>query len=293
MKQYLIDNNLEIKGVSIRKKMHPLLCNILAIKRTLLGQHITVINNRATISETEAVIFAVTHIGKYDFEMVMESLRHFFYALSGDWELMYGTIDDYFFRANGVVYVDTEDKKDRQRTLDFNIKALKQGIPLLWCPEGIWNLSDHLPMLNLYSGIIKASLAANVDIVPIAVDQRNKEFYINIGSNIDVNSLEGDKQLALRDIMASLKWEIWEQFPVEQRINISSEYYKMFLKERIEEWPQFNMDIINHREYKDKNIISSEEAFSFQKKLKPNKNNLFLFMQDKAFDEYLMERIMK
>lgn len=282
-KKKVVKQSLKIRNVSCHKMIHPFLCGVLTIKRTLLRQRITIVKDESTIIPNRPVIYAVTHIGRYDFEMVMEAIKKFFYALSGDWELMYGTVDDYFFRVNGAIYIDTEDKADRGQTYEYIVAALKQGIPILWCPEGIWNLSDHLPMLNLFSGIIRAAIATNTDIVPIAVDQRGKEFYISIGKNVKAKNLPDDKQIALRDIMATLKWEIWENFPVEKRSEIPLDYYQNFLKDRIREWPHFNLDIIKHREYRDKNVTSPDEAFEFFNNLKPTTANLFLFMKTEAF----------
>lgn len=249
-KRAAVEQSLPIKHISFHKKIYPLLCRVLSIKRTLLGQHITVVNDKSKLPADKPVIYAVTHIGRYDFEMVMETLHRFFYALSGDWELCYGTIDDYFFRMNGVIWVDTEDKEDRHHTYDYVVHALRQGIPILWFPEGIWNLSDHLPMLNLYSGIIRAAIATGAVIIPIAVDQWDKEFTINIGENVDVTQLAGDRQIALRDILATLKWELWERLPVEKRSELPEDYWERFLEDRIREWPQFNMEIIRHREFR-------------------------------------------
>lgn len=279
----LIQCGRKLPNVDIRKRVHPILRRILFLKRILCGQTLTILQNKSIMKTNKPVIYAVTHIGKFDFEMVYEVIQGFFYALSGDWELMYGTIDDYFFRISGVIYIDTEDKEDRKKTYEVLILALKQGIPLLWCPEGIWNLSDSLPMLKLYKGIISAALETSVDIIPVAVEQKEKDFYINIGKNVCANDLKSNKVVALRDIMATLKWEIWETLPMEKRKNISSDYYNKFLKERISEWSRFNMEIINHREFRDKNITIPEEAFRFINDIHVSKNSMFLFMRQDEF----------
>lgn len=283
-RKQILENNEIIRNVKFHKNIHPILSSILSIKRTILGQTINVISDKSNIEKDKPVIYAVTHIGKYDYEMVSETLKSYFYTLSGDWNLMYGTIDDYYFRLSGVIYVDTEDKEDRRNSFEYNVKALKQGISLLWFPEGIWNLSDNLPMLNLYPGVIKAAEAANVEIVPIAVDQRNKNFYINIGKNINVNELNSNKLKQLRDTMATLKWEIWEQFEIEKRSEIPDDYYEKFLRDRLNEWPQFNMQIIKNREFKEKNIVNKNEVFNFMNNiLNINDNNIFLFMDEKQY----------
>lgn len=69
---------------------------------------------RVDTKDEKGVIYAITHIGKFDYEMVIEACDIFAYPFAGDWELMYASIDDFFLRANGVLWVDTSDKVDRK-----------------------------------------------------------------------------------------------------------------------------------------------------------------------------------
>lgn len=271
-----LSNDSPIKHVLFHKKIHPILRKILRIKRFVMGQTITVVDDKS-ITDNRTVIYAVTHIGKYDYEMISETLRNYFYSFAGDWELMYGTIDDYYMRVSGVIYIDTEDKEDRKNAYRYAVKALKQGIPVMWFPEGIWNLSESLPMLHLYPGLINAAEEAGVEIVPVAVDQRGKDFFINIGRNIDVNNVDGDKVEYLRNTLATLKWEIWEKHELVERKQIPENYYEKFLEERFKEWPQFNINIVKHREFRPRGIVERQEAFAFMENLIPSKANAFLF----------------
>lgn len=282
-KKYLMETWCNDKKVNFHKNIHHFLAFLLSVKRTVIGQRIHVINDKSKVEKDKPVIYAITHIGKYDYEMVFETLKNGFYTLAGDWEIMYGTIDDYFFRTAGVIYVDTEDKEDRKKTYELNVQVLKHGMSLLWFPEGIWNLTQNLPMLNLYPGIINAAKEASVEIVPIAIDQTEKDFYINIGKNINVDDLEDDKSKSLRDVMATLKWEIWEAIGTFKREDIPDDYYEQFLKLRISEWPQFNMEIINDRKYKDKNVVSEDEVFKFMDNMEFNIDNAFLLGHGKRY----------
>lgn len=93
--------------------------------------------NRLKVTDNTA-IYAITHIGKYDLEMVWEACPSMFgYVFAGDWELMYATIDDYFMRTMGVLWVDTSDKEDRKNSFRMMCKYLKQGVPIIIFPEGI------------------------------------------------------------------------------------------------------------------------------------------------------------
>lgn len=294
-KQYIIDNDLKIRGVLFHKIMHPVLCMILKIRRKFNGQNFTIINNASKVGE-KPVIYAMSHIGNYDFEMVMQAINNFSYVIAGDWDLAYGSLDDYFFRAKGVIYVDNEDEKDRENSLKMCIKALKQGVSMIWCPEGTWNLSTKKPMLDLYPGIIKAAKEADVDIVPIAIEQIDKEFYINIGKNIESKDLESDideARKSLRDIMASLKWKIWERFPLESRLQIPNDYFDSFVQARMRECSYIPRINLKNREYKDKKKVDYQEAFGFLYPEKTKKKSFYRLtreeeenLDEEAYREY-------
>lgn len=274
--------NLSVQPPNIKPLIRPVLREALKVRRMINGHDLTVINDKSK-KTNKPVIYAMTHIGNYDYEMVVQTLKKGFYTLAGDWDLSYGTIDDYFFRANGVVYVDNEDKKDCNNTLKMLIKLLKEGESVLWCPEGTWNLDSHLPVLNIYPGIIKAAKIANVDIIPIAVEQREKNFYINIGENIDAKKLSGDGCKDLRDIMATLKWEIWESLPITKREDLDENYFKKFVEERLAECSYIPKSVFKHRVYRDKNVVTEEDVFSFlykadYEKAKQDSNHCFKWL---------------
>ena len=165
-----IASDTPIKGTRIRKTLHPFLMMLLRIKSKFLGLTYEIISDKS-IDDNKIVIYAITHIGKCDYEMVVEALGICAYPFAGDWELMYATIDDYFLRANGVLYVDTADKEDRQNSFKYMCKLLKQGTSMVIFPEGIWNLSPNLPTLKLFPGCVQAAKECQVPIVPIAVEQ--------------------------------------------------------------------------------------------------------------------------
>lgn len=252
-KSNLIKSGEPIKGVNIRKSLHPLLMKALRMKSVLLGMKYEMVGeNRVTVTD-KPVIYAVTHIGKCDYEMVVEACDIFAYPFAGDWEMMYATVDDYFLRANGVLYVDTVDKEDRKNSFAYMIKALKQGVPMLIYPEGIWNLTENLPVMKIFHGAVQAARECRVPIVPIAVEQFEKRFWINVGEELQFEHTdEREAVQILRDAMATLKWEIWETFPKEKRENISEGCHEDFVRNRIAEFAGFDKQIIESRIYRDR-----------------------------------------
>lgn len=91
--------------LSIRQRqiLHPLLLQIYCIKNRLGGFSYEIIGDKR--SKTNApVIFAVTHVGKFDIEVVSEVIKTHYYLLSGDFEHLQGTFDAPFLALNGVIY---------------------------------------------------------------------------------------------------------------------------------------------------------------------------------------------
>lgn len=250
----LVVSDKLIDGVEVHRRMHPLLMFLLRVKSKLSGLTYEFVNqNRVDVEKGKTVIYAISHIGKFDYEMLIEACDIFAYPFAGDWELMYATVDDYFLRANGVLWVDTSDKEDRQNSFKFMIKALKQGIPMLIYPEGIWNLTENLPMMKIFPGAVQAAKECNVSIVPIAIEQRGKHFLINVGDEMDfADTEEGLAVQMLRDTLATLKWEIWEYLSKEKRFDIPIDYHEKFVEERLTECAGFTKELVEGRMFRDK-----------------------------------------
>ncbi len=253
-KAELVTSDKPIGGVEAHRRAHPILMFLLRVKSKLSGLTYEFVNEkRVDENSDKTVIYAISHIGKFDYEMLVEACGIFAYLFAGDWELMYATVDDYFLRANGVLWVDTSDKEDRQNSFKFMMKALKQGIPMLIYPEGIWNLTENLPMMKIFPGAVQAAKECNVPIIPIAIEQIGKHFLLNVGEEMDVvETEEGVAVQMLRDTLATLKWEIWEYLPKEKRTEIPDGYHKKFVLERLAECAGFTKELVDGRMFRDK-----------------------------------------
>ena len=272
-KMELINSDSSIKGVKIRKYFYPVLMKILQLKSVLSGLTYEFINEKRLYRENEkSVIYAITHIGKFDYEMLIEACEIFAYPFAGDWELMYATVDDFFLRANGVLWVDTSDKQDRQNSFKFMIKALKQGIPMLIYPEAIWNITENLPVMKIFPGAVQAAKECNVPIIPIAIEQRGKHFLLNVGEKLDFTDMEESVAVqTLRDTLATLKWEIWEYLPKEKRTEIPNDYHEKFVQERLAECAGFTKELVEGRMFRDK---TDRELVAIKRDLEKIKGSL-------------------
>lgn len=275
-----------------RKKIHKYILAIYTLKNKLGGFTHEIIKDERQLTD-RPIIYAVTHVGKFDIEVVSEAIKDHYYLLSGDYEHIQGIIDEPFIGLNGIFYFNEFVKEDRKKVTNNMISHLQDNGNLMYFIEGTWNMTPNLPMLACYWGIVDIAKKGNAIIVPIAADQYGKHFKITIGKNFDMNLYgEGEQEKSraitdLRDALATLKWEIWET-EHEQRKNISDDEWDKYIEARFKEWPYFNLEYIDRLVYKPKDVVEKKDAFAFTKKLIPNKNNAFLY--DKRLKGNIFEK---
>lgn len=282
---YLLKTDEGQIGYKIRQIVHPLLLGALHIYHMVKRIKIKV--NGSVQKTNRPIIFAVSHIGMYDVEVVLQAIRKHVYMLSADEEAMYRTFDGWFFDTNGVIYVDPEDKADKKVAIETAVKYLIKGRSLLWCPEGTWNLSPNYVILPIHYGIIEAAVRADAVIIPIGVEQYDRmhsiDFTVNIGDVFNPNryldeELTKEQKIILAEMlrsdMARLKMDAWEPT---NRASISPDYWDTFVGKRLAEWPHYTMDIIHRREFNPQGFTSPDEAFEHLQYLIPCLENAFLF----------------
>ena len=267
--------------LKIRKQLHKFVLPFYGIKNRLGGFSHEIISDRRTATN-RPIIFAITHIGKYDIEIVSAAIKDDYYLLTGDYEHLQGTLDALFLAANGVIYFNQRVKSDRTLVSQRMIEHLQAGGNLMYFPEGTWNMTPNLPMLPCYWGIVEIAQKGNAIIVPIAIDQYGKYFKINIGENFDMLRFGNDPSekanaiASLRDTMATLKWEIWETEKI-SRSEVCGDEWDKYIAARFQEWSYFNMDYIYRLIFKPKDITTYTDAFAHLQSIDPDKANAFLF----------------
>ncbi|MBQ8518835.1 MAG: 1-acyl-sn-glycerol-3-phosphate acyltransferase [Agathobacter sp.] len=265
-KERIVTKDETIKGISIRKTIRPLLVFMLRIQRLFTGLKIEIIS-KPDFKRDKPVIYAVSHIGKWDLEIIHEVLRNHFWVVAADFLHMYGHIDLPFMWATGCIFVNEYSKSDRRYTKKMMTKVLKQGDNVLIFPEGEWNLTENEIIRDTSFGTVDSALRTGVSIVPIAMEQYQNLFVINVGEDLCLDEISGkytDKEFSeldmeldeerriireieleanriLRDALATLKWEIWERKGIERRKDIPSNYWYEFIKLRGSEWRGFDL----------------------------------------------------
>lgn len=152
-------------------------------------------------------------------------------------------------------------------------------------PEGAWNISENLPVMRLFTGVAEMAIRSGAEIVPVAIEQYEKSFVVNIGGNINSSEYvlfqKQDLTNRLRDEMCTLKWEIFEKYAIDSRYNIPLDYWDNFLS-GIEDQMNDNYTLkdIEGTCYHDKQVTESVEVFEHLQHLIPSKGNAFLFRKD-------------
>lgn len=326
-REYDYNNGKILKGMWWRDMLHPILLTLVRLNRKFIDkQNLTILNdarkkNKKKFSEKvkslakgekqKPVIYAITHIDKYDFQLVSEVLKDHQYPFAGDPETMYRNFDGTVLGLNGIIYCDTESTSDRRVAKNTSIDLLKKGKNLLIYPEGVWNVTANLLMLPLFPGIIQMAKESDCDIVPVAIERYDKNYIVNIGTEFSVNEKlatglnEDEIKSDLRDEMATLKWDIMQSLPKSEsaeeiyfnttrsKLSTYKEEKKKFQDERFNEWtnpetkmPYYTAPVVKSRTFKEKDkktgyrVEMPEDAFEYMSKVKLHKNNFFMFPKD-------------
>lgn len=239
---------------------------MLRIQRKFNHFHVELLNEIKYTNK--AVIYAVTHIGKWDFEIINEQITKPFYILAADFININKGFNGLFTKLNGVVYVNEKSNIDKHNTKEIMIRLLKAGNSMMIFPEGTWNLSENELIYDIPYGTASISIETNTPIIPIAIEQYENRFVINTGEKIMPDNSISDLTQKIRDILASLKWEIWYKQGICKRNKLDDDYWNGFVQQRVMEWAGYSMDeqIINTFVPKEKRTyLELCEKFGFDK----------------------------
>ena len=268
----------ELKHIRLRETLYPFFILFLTGDRLFRKQKITVLGGHKP--DKEQAIYACTHIGENDLENIYESLRRGCWWFVGDPCVLYKDLSGLLLYLNGSIFLELADKEDRHIAYFRSIELLKGGGSLMIFPEGARNGSENLPVMPLFSGTAKMAMETNVKIIPVAIEQYDKRFVIKFGSEIlpDNYNNHADLTQNLRDALATLKWEIWENEGIQSRNQLPENFREQFIntfEKRIQPWD--TPETIERSRFHTKSEIDQKEVENHWDRLIPCKENAFLF----------------
>lgn len=304
LRKYECENNLPVKGIELRKKTYCIIRTILKIDKILNRRTVKVVGDQRTQTDRPK-IYACTHIGRYDIESAIESIKESAWFIMGDPGETYLNLDGLVLRLNGVSWFDMNDKYDAHTVNVRQKKILLNGGNELCFPEAAWNLDPIYPVGEIHPGVAKRAIETGAVIIPVGIEQYRgkflKHYYTNIGKNLDfkgatVKDIDDISEI-IREEMMSLKWDIWEQFGKEKRKDLNknwNELYEEFIDSIMCDTENgYTIEEINKTKYKsDKELPQKpDEVFEFMNHLIPSKENAFLLQKKIQYDKIKPTRI--
>ena len=280
--KYLLDNEptkvLSKKGIQIRKRFHPVFCNVVVPIST---RNKLIIERHAAIPEGKQLIFACTHGFRDDVAFSLKAAGVHAYLLYASIPDFYESIDGPALWTNGVIMLDRKDKESRKAAKEKMKYALSLGTNILMYPEGVWNKTENLIVQKLYPGIYDVAKETGAWIVPLATIQVENKVYAIVEEAFDICQYERREGLAvLRDIMATAKYELMDKYAHGSREEIgdAGQYWDNFLVDLVATSNGlYDYEIENTAQFIDKSVTEPQDAFAHLAELKPNRNNAFLF----------------
>ncbi|MBE5965282.1 MAG: 1-acyl-sn-glycerol-3-phosphate acyltransferase [Lachnospira sp.] len=221
----------------MRKLLRPIILKIVTLQRKhkfiYLNQHPDV---------TENVIYTFNHSCKHDTPYAFQTMKGYGWLLAGKQRLEF--IDRLAFIINGTVWVNRKDKDSKKKASNKMLKLLAKKQNILMFPEGTWNLTASTPVLPLYWGCIELARQSKCPILPVALEYINDEVYIKFGQTMYVTKEDdkSEKIEELEDAFATLKYDIWSQFPVIHRENGMKEEWDKEVLRRVTEYPKLDYE---------------------------------------------------
>ena len=265
LRKYEYESGVTLTDPKYREKIHFILYSLIKLSRILSGEKIVVVDDKHH-QTTNPVIFASTHVGGDDVQIAFEAIKERAYLFLGDPNDIYQRIEGLLLYLNGVICLETRDKDDRKIAYNRAIELLKMKKNLLIFPEGAWNVSANLPVMKLFNGTTRMALETGAEIVPLALEQYDKTFYVNIGENLSFSNSSSisvsDYTSILRNALATLKWEIWEKYGQCYRKDIPKHYEDSFVANIMARSDYaYDVNDIYETLYVDRNVIRPEDVW--------------------------------
>jgi len=237
-----------------------------------------VYENKNTITLPDKPVIFIANHGFYDdiLATVLAINRHA-YLVMGSLPILYNAFGGAAaLLAVGCVIINRKNKKSRASAIFKCSKLLEYGTDIILFPEGGWNKTISIPVLDLWRGVYTISHIAKCDVVPIThyvrdmeLFKRNNFIHTFIDEPIPLYEMPEKEALTyLREIMATRQWEMMEKYGISTRdeelqgFSSSDEKWHAHLRERMKGVSRYDSSIEKCADYRPKDIIRPEDVFS-------------------------------
>ncbi len=206
--------------------------------KLLCKNEIEIISDGQENIPEENVIFAFTHQGMLDnFVWIPETPKHCV--------ILHSAIVKKFLKLiqlnTGLVFVNKQNKLDRQNAKLDLIKILLLGHSIAYFPEGAWNLSPNKLHLPMNYGFLDIARKTQTAVIPVVIEysynntnskEKINKIHIRYGTALYVK-IEDDLEQKLaeyEEAISTMRWDLIEEKGSFSRDTISNWEYINFLK---------------------------------------------------------------
>ena len=270
-----------IYRVKAHSLMHRILIRLLRISRLFEHRKLIIVDDKRKKNNKRPIIFASTHIGGADIETAFEAIKTPCWLLLGDPRDIYRNFTGFLLDLNGVICFDTLHKQDRIIAKERMANLIRKRGNILMYPEGAWNIFPEILVMHLYAGAVRLAIECGALIVPLAILRDKNQYYVSIGEEIDYAGCSVEESVPLtnllRDIMATMKWNLMEIAPSINHENLSDAYYKAFLNEIFaDQSTTYSIQDVYDTIFVPNNHVPYEEVFEHLTELSISRDNAFL-----------------
>lgn len=217
LRKYELDNNVPIKkNREYYDKRYKSTKRIFEVELLPYGISVKKHKDLRTWESSRPKVYAVTHVGRFDIEASILTRDEPAAFLWGDPGKLYKSPEKLLINRLPAIFIDTEDRQDCHVGLQTMIKYIKNNLNIHINSEGAWNVLPNQVVMQIYDGTVEAAIEGNADIVPVALVFYGKTYYVSYGKEINTSfmRLEDVKKHSsmLRDELATLKWELIEEY---------------------------------------------------------------------------------
>jgi 1-acyl-sn-glycerol-3-phosphate acyltransferase len=270
LRKYQFESSDKIKYIKAKKAANLLIKRLIIIDRLIAKRKLIKVGD-ASNKTSKPVIYVVTHVGRYDIESAIECTKRDSYLFMGDPGETYLNFDGFMLSARGVIYLDTSDKEDRKLAKETGKLILKHGGNVMIFPEGAWNIKENELVQKLFPGSVDMARETGAEIVPVAIEKRDNDYYYNIGKNIKIakDDIRSNRELSddLRDTLATLKWDILTNLPIAIRTEMPENASELFLDSIMSQTENgYTVEEIKRTRYRENDELSPDKVFTHLKK---------------------------